>query len=70
MPLYEYQCDSCKEIFEAYRRLSDDGEEACPSCGARASRMGISLFGTRGSRSGFSFGGPSCGGGSRRSPFR
>lgn len=70
MPLYEYQCESCKKIFEAYKRFSDDVEETCPSCGARATRMGISLFGTRGRRSGSSFGGSSCGGGSRRSPFR
>jgi putative FmdB family regulatory protein len=69
MPLYEYQCESCGSVFEAYKRLSDDGEEACPACGARSSRVGISLFGTRGSRPGPSFGGSSCGGGSRRSPF-
>jgi putative FmdB family regulatory protein len=70
MPLYEYRCESCRKVFEAYKRLSDDKEEACPACGGNSSRVGISLFSARGSGSGASFGGSSCGGGSRRSPFR
>ena len=70
MPLYEYRCESCHTVFEAYKRLSDKAEEACPACGGRSKRLDISLFQARGARSGDSFGGSSCGGGSRRSPFR
>jgi putative FmdB family regulatory protein len=67
MPLYEYRCRECGHQFESYRRLSDAGnEEACPACGGRAEKLGISLFRTNGS---VSSGGSSCGGGSRRSPF-
>ncbi|HEU5360479.1 MAG TPA: zinc ribbon domain-containing protein [Candidatus Deferrimicrobiaceae bacterium] len=68
MPLYEYRCESCQKEFEAYRRLTDDREEACPACGGRSSRVSISLFRPRGS--GSASGRTSCGGGSRRSPFR
>lgn len=70
MPLYEYQCQSCRKVFEAYKRLSDEKGEPCPACGELSSRVGISLFSARGSGSGSSpFGGSSCGGGSRSSPF-
>lgn len=69
MPLYEYRCESCQKVFEAYKRLSDNEEEACPGCGARSKRVGISLFRARGTGAGSSFGGSSCGGGSSRSPF-
>jgi len=44
MPLYEYRCESCQKVFEAYKRLSDDGREACPACGGKSSRVRISLF--------------------------
>jgi putative FmdB family regulatory protein len=70
MPLYEYRCERCDKIFEAYKRLSDEPKEACPACGGISSRVGISLFSARGSGSVSSSGGSSCGGGSRRSPFR
>ena len=70
MPLYEYRCESCRKVFEAYKRLSDDAMEACPECGEQSSRVGISLFRAGGSGPGSSSGGSSCGGGSRRSPFR
>lgn len=70
MPLYEYRCEACDKIFEAYKRLSDEAKEACPACGGTSSRMGISLFSARGSGSVSSPGGSSCRSGPRRSPFR
>lgn len=70
MPLYEYRCEKCGKVFEAYKRLSDVAEEVCPACGNRSSRMGISLFRAGGSGSKSSSGGSSCGSGPRRSPFR
>jgi putative FmdB family regulatory protein len=67
MPLYEYECGECGRQFESYRRLSEvKDEEACPACGARAKKVGLSLFS---SAKASSPGGSSCGGGSRRSPF-
>jgi putative FmdB family regulatory protein len=70
MPLYEYRCEACDKVFEAYRRLSEEGQEACPACGRASSRVGISIFRAGGSSAGYSPGGSSCGPGSRRSPFR
>ncbi len=70
MPLYEYVCRSCSRSFEAYKRLSEETvkEEMCPSCGGRAEKQGISLISCKTSGSPGGGGGPSCGGGSHRSP--
>jgi putative FmdB family regulatory protein len=69
MPLYEYRCESCRHLFEAYKRLSEEGgKEKCPACGGRAARVEVSLVGSSGSASSPSRGGK-CGGGPRRSPF-
>lgn len=71
MPLYEYRCEACGKEFEAYKRLSEEkAEEACPTCGGRCRRRGISLFRAGGSIAGTSSEGSSCGVGPRRSPFR
>ena len=32
MPIYEYQCDSCRHEFEALQKMSDDALKICPSC--------------------------------------
>jgi putative FmdB family regulatory protein len=67
MPLYEYRCATCGQQYESYKRLTEEKkEEACPACGGRAVKMGISLFTAKGSSPG---GGSSCGAGPRRSPF-
>lgn len=65
MPLYEYRCETCGRQFESYRRLTDEKEEACPACGGRAAKMGISLFTAKGASP---KGGSTCGG-LGRSPF-
>lgn len=70
MPLYEYRCEACDKVFEAYKRLSEEGKETCPSCGGASAREGISLFRTGTGSDGSSPGGSSCGIGPRRSPFR
>ena len=45
MPLYEYHCETCGQQYESYKRLTEEKkEEACPACGGRAVKMGISLF--------------------------
>ena len=33
MPLYEYECDVCRERFEVIRKFSDPPLETCRSCG-------------------------------------
>ena len=33
MPLYEYQCETCGERFEAIRKFSDPPLEVCDKCG-------------------------------------
>lgn len=32
MPIYEYQCSSCKHKMEALQKMSDDPLTSCPSC--------------------------------------
>jgi len=68
MPLYEYECRTCKSVFEAYRRQGEDASnEMCPACGERAGKVGVS----RVSGCAPMTASPStCGSGGRRSPFR
>ena len=37
MPIYEYQCNRCKEIFEIFHKIDEDCKVSCPKCltGAR-----------------------------------
>ncbi|MCL5965987.1 MAG: zinc ribbon domain-containing protein [Deltaproteobacteria bacterium] len=68
MPLYEYRCESCARLFEAYKRLAEKAdEEKCPSCGGRSRRLKISLFSAQGTAGTSPKG--TCGTGFRRSPF-
>lgn len=40
MPLYEYYCDSCGEVFEALRSIKEPDEPSpCPKCGRQADRI-------------------------------
>lgn len=40
MPIYEYVCPQCGHLFEEWTRGHDAAEEqACPQCGAPASRV-------------------------------
>ena len=39
MPIYEYRCDDCKEVFEAIQRISDEPLDACRHCGGTAHRI-------------------------------
>ena len=32
MPIYEYQCDRCSEVFEIFHKIDDDCKVACPKC--------------------------------------
>lgn len=46
MPIYEYECTSCGEKFEAHRKRADsDSEVECPRCGKKQLRRIFSTFG-------------------------
>ena len=32
MPIYEYECNKCKEIFELFHKIDEECKVACPKC--------------------------------------
>ncbi len=45
MPLYEYECRTCSEQFEALVRSSEkDDPKTCPACGGEKSGRMLSTF--------------------------
>jgi putative FmdB family regulatory protein len=32
MPIYEYECTQCKEIFEIFHKIDEECKVACPKC--------------------------------------
>ncbi len=32
MPIYEYQCNHCNEIFEIFHKIDEECKVACPKC--------------------------------------
>jgi len=45
MPLYEYYCDNCDNLFEALRSISQSDQPAkCPNCGGPADRIMPTTF--------------------------
>ena len=39
MPIYEYQCSRCKNVFELLHKMGEDCEAVCPKCMAPAKKM-------------------------------
>jgi putative FmdB family regulatory protein len=39
MPIYEYECSTCKHRFERFQRFSDAALTECPECGAAVHRV-------------------------------
>ncbi len=39
MPIYEYRCSACDQVFEALQRLRDAPLDACRDCGGPARRL-------------------------------
>ena len=39
MPIYEYECLSCKEVFEKKQSFSDTPSAECPKCKKKAKRV-------------------------------
>jgi putative FmdB family regulatory protein len=39
MPLYEYRCKSCENVFELRQKFSDEPASSCPSCGGEVEKL-------------------------------
>lgn len=39
MPVYEYECDSCRVRFEKIQRFSEEPVKQCPDCGGPVHRV-------------------------------
>lgn len=39
MPIYEYQCNQCNEIFEIFHKIDEDCKIACPRCLGPAKKL-------------------------------
>lgn len=39
MPIYEYSCKDCKQLFEDWQKDYEEREIPCPVCGGNASRL-------------------------------
>jgi putative FmdB family regulatory protein len=46
MPRYDFQCESCEEVFEVKRSFSDTGPVACKACGSQSTHQVFSLLST------------------------
>jgi putative FmdB family regulatory protein len=47
MPIYEYKCQSCGQVFEHFARTLSDTAERCPECGATKPKKQYSTFNAR-----------------------
>lgn len=47
MPIYEYQCQECKHIFETMQKINEPPFLDCPACSAPKLQKIISSFGFR-----------------------
>lgn len=53
MPIYEYQCQECGEVFDKFTRsMSAKIEVDCPKCGSKDCKKSFSLFGSSSSTGG------------------
>jgi putative FmdB family regulatory protein len=39
MPIYEYCCEDCRQIFEEWQKDFKDREKVCPVCGGTSQRL-------------------------------
>ena len=59
MPIYEYECQKCSEVYEMLRSISaEDTDIVCPECGAK--KKAKKLISSFSSSSETSLGGGSC----------
>ncbi|UCF31856.1 MAG: zinc ribbon domain-containing protein [bacterium] len=52
MPVYEFECKKCKEIFEVTMSIADSEKKkpACPKCKGKQVRQLLSTFSAKTSR--------------------
>ncbi len=39
MPVYEYRCSRCKNVFELHHKMDEDCKAVCPKCMAPAKKL-------------------------------
>jgi len=39
MPIYEYECGRCKEVFEIFHKIDEECKVACPKCLGPAKKL-------------------------------
>ncbi|MBI5203659.1 MAG: zinc ribbon domain-containing protein [Nitrospirae bacterium] len=39
MPIYEYECLSCKEVHEKIQKFADEPLTVCPKCGGKLKKL-------------------------------
>jgi putative FmdB family regulatory protein len=39
MPIYEYQCNQCDEVFEIFHKIDEECKVACPKCLTPAKKL-------------------------------
>jgi putative FmdB family regulatory protein len=39
MPIYEYQCNRCDEVFEIFHKIDEQGKVTCPKCLGPAKKL-------------------------------
>lgn len=39
MPIYEYRCQECQQIFEQWQKDFNDKDKTCPVCGGKSQRL-------------------------------
>ena len=45
MPVYEFECSQCKNVFEVMGGYEErEKQQACPKCGSTEVKQAISLF--------------------------
>ncbi len=42
MPIYEYSCEGCQQVFEKMQKISDSGSITCPHCGTSSTKRLVS----------------------------
>jgi putative FmdB family regulatory protein len=55
MPLYDYRCDECGHVHEAFSSIAgrDRSDVECPLCGTRGCQREVSAGAVMGGESGF-----------------
>ncbi|MDH3921338.1 MAG: zinc ribbon domain-containing protein, partial [Desulfobulbaceae bacterium] len=49
MPIYEYECASCCNVFEIFQRMTEDPLTTCPDCSGSVKKlMSMSSFQLKG----------------------